>query len=403
MRLPRELFQDQRALERLAPASLRVAGGLGLLFMAASVAIAFLSPSGGRQFWNAYLTNFAYFLSITSGALFFVLLQHLTRASWSIVVRRFAEVIAANMGLLAVLLVPILVFGMQSLYPWARPDVVAHDPVLLAKSAYLNVPFFVIRCAIYFAAWFLMSRWYLNRSTEQDTSGDPRLSVRMEKRSAPLMFVYAFTTTFAAFDLLMSLDPHWFSTIFGVYFFSGGVLGFFALLPMVTWITQRAGRMTHMITAEHYHDMGKLMFAFTVFWAYIAFSQYLLIWYANIPEETVWYLRRQENGWGWIGVLLLFGHFVVPFLGLISQFPKRRKNILVVAAFWLLAMHGIDLYWLVGPESGAGAIFPHPIYFTLFLGMAGLSIAAAGRRLVTRSLVPEKDPRLEKSLAFENA
>ncbi|MFH1279607.1 MAG: quinol:cytochrome C oxidoreductase [Candidatus Eisenbacteria bacterium] len=401
MRLPREIFQDQRALERLGPASFRLTGGLGLLFLAISVGIAFLSPPGREAFWHAYLTGYAWFLSVTSGALFFVILQHLTRASWSVVVRRFAEVIAANMGLMAVLFLPILLFGMDRLYPWTQA---LHDPLLQAKTGYLNKPFFIARWAAYFLVWIFASRWLLNRSTEQDESGDPRLSVKMEKASAPLMFAYAFTTTFAAFDLLMSLDPHWYSTMFGVYFWAGGVVGFFALLPLVAWATQRAGRMTHMITAEHYHDMGKLMFAFTVFWAYIAFSQYMLIWYGNIPEETVWYLRRQQDGWGLVGLLLLFGHFVVPFLALVSQFPKRRKNLLVFGSFWLLAMHGVDLYWLVVPEAGGpAALAPHPVHFTLFLGMTGLSIAAATRRLQTRSLVPEKDPRLEESLAFENA
>jgi hypothetical protein len=403
VRLPGEVLRDQRLLDALGKASVRIAGGIGASFLLLSILIGLFVEGASAHFWRAYLFSFAYFLSLSLGALFFVLLQHLTKSTWSVVVRRFAEGIAMNLELLAFLFVPVLLFGLRSLYPWADPSIAGADATLAGKRSYLNVPFFSVRILLYFAVWWMTARSFYRRSLEQDASGSVALTRRMERASAPSMLLFALATTFAAFDLLMSLDPHWYSTIFGVYFFSGSVLGFFALLIVVSCVTQRAGRMRHMITAEHYHDLGKLLFAFTVFWAYIAFSQYMLIWYADIPEETSWYLTRQTGGWASVSLVLLFGHFVVPFLALLSRAPKRRNSVLVQAALWLLAMHGVDLYYLVAPGTGARALPPHPLYFTLFLAMGGLSIAVAGRRFTGRSLVPEKDPRLEESIAFENA
>jgi len=201
----------------------------------------------------------------------------------------------------------------------------------------------------------------------------------------------------------MSLDPHWYSTIFGVYFFSGAFLAAIALLILVANAVQRAGLLRRVITREHYHDLGKFLFAFVVFWAYIAFSQYMLIWYGNIPEETEWFLRRQSNGWGWVGLALLFGHFLLPFVALLSRYPKRHKRLLVVAAAWVLAMHWVDMFWLVMPEASPGAFTFHVVDLTVLLGLGGLATAAFARALRDRALVPERDPRLIESLTFENA
>jgi hypothetical protein len=228
------------------------------------------------------------------------------------------------------------------------------------------------------------------------------LTVRMERRSGGAMVLFALTTAFGAYDLLMSLDPHWYSTIFGVYFFAGSVVGFFACLPIITRTLQRSGRLAHAITVEHYHDMGKLIFAFTIFWAYIAFSQYMLIWYANLPEETGWYLRRQTGGWQAVSLLLLFGHFIVPFLVLLPRWVKRDGRLLVLPAVWMLAMHWMDIYWLVMPEMGAKGVPLGLMDLACFLAVGGTFVAAAARRLRDRSLVPEGDPRLQESLAFES-
>lgn len=373
-------------------------GAAGIL---ATAGLAFSGQGGVARALEAWLVNWTYFLSLTLGALFFVLLQHVTKAGWSVVVRRIAEGFAANFLLLAVLAVPIL-FGMRELFEWARPEAVAHDHLLQAKAPYLNPAFFMIRMAVYFLIWVTLSQWLFSTSVKQDRTGDPGLTTRMVKVSAPSMYLFALTLTFAAFDLLMSLEPRWFSTIFGVYFFSGCVLGFFALLPLVTLLAQRSGRLGGIITTEHYHDMGKLMFAFIVFWSYIAFSQYMLIWYANIPEETTWFLTRITGGWRGFSWFILLGHFLFPFLALISRIPKRRPGTLILGSLWLLGVHWADLYWLAMPHTSPDVVPFHLLDLTAFLAVGGCWVGAFALRMRSTSLIPARDPRLGESLAFEN-
>ncbi len=395
---------EDRRLDKLAWRVSRAAALVGLLALAASVLVGLLQGAW-LQFFRSYLVNFCFFLSLALGALFFVLLQHLTRAGWSVVVRRLAEIIAATLPVLVVLFIP-LVLGMHHVYHWTHADAVAHDELLRGKRAYLNVPFWVGRCLAYFAVWVGLARYLLRRSLEQDATGDVRLTLRMQRISGPAMVLFGLTLTFASFDLLMSLDPHWFSTIFGVYYFSGSAMGFFALLVVAALVVQRAGRLKDSITPEHYHDLGKLVFAFVVFWAYIAFSQYMLIWYANIPEETSWYLSRQTGHWAQLSlVALVGGHFIVPFLALLSRYPKRRSAVLLVGAVWVLLMHWIDLYWLATPSALAATAGRVPLNLldgTCFVGIGGLFVAAAAAQMRQCAMLPVRDPRLSESLAFEN-
>ncbi len=390
---------------RLGPGAGRLAAIAGLIgagALAASFALGWFGGDEARaRFLPAYLVSFSYFLSLTLGALFFVLIQHLTRAGWSVVVRRIAEVVAANVLLMAVLVVPI-VLGIRELYEWADPAAVAAHPLLQKKAAYLNANFFLIRIVVVFAAWILLTQYFLRKSVEQDRTGDPSLTTAMQKVSAPAMYVFAITLTIGAFDLLMSLEAEWFSTMFGVYFFAGSILAFFAFLPIVAAFLQGAGRLVHVVTREHYHDMGKLVFAFTVFWTYIAFSQYMLIWYANLPEETGWFLRRQTGEWTNFSWFLLVGHFAIPFLALVSRIPKRRPAALALAAAWVLFMHWIDLYYLVMPHTSEGKIPFGILDLTCFAGVGGLFVAALAIQLRRAALIPERDPRLAESLAFEN-
>jgi hypothetical protein len=397
-----DVFTERRHLGAGGRRLWQVAGTVGLLALAAAVVLGLSGTDHGKGFYFAYLVNFGWVLSLALGALFFVVLQHLTRAGWSVVLRRVAEAVAGTLPLIAILLLPVLA-GIHELYHWSHAEAVAADPLLQGKSAYLNVPFFIVRCAVYVAAWWLMSRYYLGRSVRQDASGDVSLTLAMQRRSAPAMLLFALTATFAAIDLLMSLDPHWFSTIFGVYFFSGSVVSFFSLLALAAWLLQRSGLLRHMVTVEHYHDLGKLMFAFTVFWAYIAFSQYMLYWYANIPEETGWFLRRQSAGWGWVGLLLVFGHFLVPFVLLLSRAPKRKPGVLAGVGVWILAMHWADLHWLVMPELRPNAPVPTLLELLLLVGVGGVWLAGLVFVMGRQSLVPERDPRLPESLSFENA
>jgi hypothetical protein len=396
-----DIFQEERRLGEGAERVWRVAAAVGAVLLAVSVVLA-LVGGGAKRLAFAYLTSYAWALSLALGALFFVLLQHLTRAGWSVVVRRLAEGVAGTLPYWAAGAVPVLA-SMSLLYHWTHPDAVAADVLLQAKAPYLNVPFFIVRLAVYFAVWIWLVRFFAGRSRHQDESGDPAVSLLLQRRSAPAMIGFALTATFASFDLLMSLDPHWFSTIFGVYFFAGSIVGFVALLTVLALLLQRSGLLRRVITVEHYHDLGKLLFAFTVFWAYIAFSQYMLYWYAAIPEETGWLVRRQSHGWGVVGLVLLAGHFLLPFLVLLSRTPKRTPRLLGVVAVWMLLVHWVDLYWLAMPEASPERAVPQLVDLTVFAGVAALGVAFVVLSLRKGSLVPERDPRLAESLGFENA
>jgi hypothetical protein len=397
-----DLSQDDLTLGQAGRVWFRAPLAIGVAGAGGAIALASLTEGGWARFYPSYLVSFVFFLSLALGALFFVLLQHVTRAGWSVAVRRLAEGIAPNVFFpMAFLTAPVL-FGLRRLYPWTDGAAVAVDHLLKAKEPWLNVPFFLGRTAFYFVVWSALSIWFHRKSTEQDRTGDPRLTKAMETTSTAALILFAFTVTFFAFDYLMSLTPHWYSTIFGVYFFAGCVLGFFALMTVIAVLVQRAGALRRTITTEHYHDLGKLLFAFTVFWAYIAFSQYMLMWYANLPEETFWYAARQDGSWGLWSLLLLFGHFLVPFLALMSRDVKRRKPLLVLGAVWMLAMQWADVYWLVMPGKSPGTIPFSLMDVAVFLGVGGLFFAAAARRLGAHPLVALKDPRLSESLGFEN-
>ncbi len=392
---------ENRTLGDLGPLLTRVGGIVAALGILATLALAFTADHGVERFFKSYTTNFAYFLSLSLGGIFFVVIQHLTGATWSVTVRRIAEAIAANMLLLLGLFIPI-VFGMDIIYHhWTDPHA-ASDPVLAAKLGYLNKPFFLIRWGVYFLIWVVVSRFFHGQSVKQDTTGDIDHTLRMQKWSAPAIVLFALTTTFAAFDLIMSLNPHWYSTILGVYYFAGSALSAFALIAMSSMWLQAKGRITQSVTTEHYHDLGKLCFAFTIFWAYIGFSQFMLIWYANIPEETEWYLHRITGSWLPFSWGILIAHFVVPFLFFISRVPKRSRAFFRFGAAYILIIHWCDMYWVTMPEWYTDGIHFSLMDITLFFAMGGLYLVGMARGLGKASLVPEKDPRLEGSLAFEN-
>ncbi len=353
---------------------------------------------------RAYLLAFMYVLSIALGALWFVAIQHLTNAKWSIAVRRVAEILAGNMGLIAVLslgvVVPMLA-GSSDLYVWLDHARVEQDHVLHHKSAYLNIQFFMVRWAIYFGFWIWLGRRFLRLSVQQDREGGDRISASLQRISAPSMIVFALTLTFCAFDLLMSLDALWFSTMFGVYYFAGCVLAGYSTLGLALMWVQSKGLLATAVNREHYHDIGKMMFAFVVFWAYIAFSQFMLIYYADIPEETHWYHWRFEGEWKVVSALLLVAHFAVPFFGLMSRHVKRNKRSLAFWAIWLLVVHYIDLFWLVYPQGQPDVPFG-AVDVLCTIGVLGIFGAGAVWRAQKVNLIPTGDPRLADSLAFEN-
>ena len=382
------------------------------------------------SFWRSWLQNWIFVLEIPLGAFFFVFIQHLTRAGWSVAVRRPAEVIASNLNWIWIGFLPIfaLFFTGHSyaIFPWSdMAELAAHAPaeahLVEGKTPYLNTPFFLIRAVIYFVVWAVLANWFLRASLRQGTDHGNGPSRAMQKAAGPAAILFGLTTTFAAFDWIMSLSPGWFSTMFGIYFFCGCVTCGFAAMILSCIMLQRNGYMVDIITNEHYQDMGKLLFGLgIVFWAYIGFSQYMLIWYANIPEETGWFLARQIGGWGPISLLLLFGHFVIPFVAIISKWVKRMKWALMVAAIWMLAFAWLDLFWLIMPvipldfmtaktymevvEAHANDTtgITNPINFTMLAGVGGIYLWMTIRRFRSHRILAIQDPRLREGLSFEN-
>lgn len=386
---------DRRAW--LAP----VAIGIALLIVSA---VGFVQDHS--QFYFSYLTAWSTCLTITVGGLFFLFFNHLTKAAWSVTTRRINEALVWAFPMLALLGIPIL-FGMHDLYHWTHAELYVegtakYDEILAGKRSYLNTPFWLFRVGLYFVLWTFISYRLYTLSVRMDKEGAGDIPSKLRTVSAWGLPVTAVATAFASYDILMSIDPHWFSTIFGIYFFAGGILGAISLMVVLAGAMQRMGGMLDgVVTKEHYHDLGKYMFGFTVFWAYIAFSQYMLIWYAGIPEETAFYQHRLAHGWGWHSAMLVMLHFVVPFLILLPRYTKRALPILSTMAVWQLFMHWFDMHWIVAPVQDAHHTF-HWLDLTTGLGVFLVFVGSIVYRLSRHSLVPEKDPYLADSLHFEN-
>jgi hypothetical protein len=374
---------------------------LAVVGLGGSLALGLASEAARRQLWHSWLVGTLFVLSIALGGLFFVLVHHSTQAGWSVVVRRIAENAMATLPFLALLFVPLL-FGMDDLFHWSHAGAAKLDPLLLHKQPYLNVKFFVLRTVVYFAIWSALALWFGRLSRLQDTTGDHELTRRMRRASPPALLLFALSVTFFAFDWLMSLEPKWYSTIFGVYFFAGSAMAFFAFFALAVIAARRNGLLVEVVTTEHQHDIGKLLLTFVAFWAYMAFSQFLLMWYANLPEETSFFAQRYVGSWLTAGAVLIFGHFLVPFFLLLSRAAKRNAKALAALSVWLLAMHLLDLYWLVMPNLHPAGMVPTLLDATALIGCCGVFLAAFGGALKRQALVPLRDPRLPESLTFEN-
>lgn len=304
------------------------------------------------QFYHSWLVAVLFVLSIALGALFLNMVFHLTGAEWSSPVRRLLENLGATLPILFVLTLP-LFFGLQELYPWSRAATVAEDHLIQFKTPFLNSSFFIARALIYLSVWTLLALRLRALSLQEDKDSAGQLPARMRKLSAAGVILFGLTVTFAAFDWLMSLDAHWYSTIFGLYVFSGFVVAGLAGVILLSRYLQVRGYLTKTIGIETYHDLGRMLLTFTIFWAYMGVSQYFLIWYGNIPEETIWYQHRWHGSWRAISLILVFGHFMVPFLLLLTRWAKRNLLMLGLLSGWLLVMHGVDLHWLVMPALHA--------------------------------------------------
>ena len=375
-----------------------IAGAIGALGLVVSLV---LRSGNTKQFAFSWLLAFLFFLSLALGALFFVLIHFATQAGWGIVVRRLAENTMGTLPLFALLFVPVTL-GMGELFPWVHGIASGHDHHLLGKAPYLNTPFFVGRAVFYFTCWSAIAMFFVFRSRAQDGSGSHAISLTLRRLSGPAIIVLALTQSFAAIDWIMSLDPYWYSTIFGVYWFAGSFVSFFAFLTLMVLLFRRAGLMGNAVGTEHFHDLGKLLFAFTVFWAYIGFSQFFLIWYGNIPEETIFFRDRLVGSWRTVSLLLAGGHFIVPFFFFMPRTIKRHPGFLAIGSIWLLLMHGVDLYWLVMPTMHPDGVSIGALDVTSFLAVGGFFVAVVSWLMLGSPLVPIRDPRLPESLSFEN-
>lgn len=364
-----------------------------------------MAKDDSQRFFYAYLVAFVFFLSIALGGMFFAMIQHITRAGWSVTVRRLAENLMATLPLFAVLFLPIGFMAKTVYFQWADAAVLAqdhHKHLVEHKAGYLNMPFFWTRAIALLVIWILLSLWFRNQSVLQDSNGEHDITRKLQKWSPLGIALFASTLTFAAFDWIMSLDPHWFSTIFGVYYFSGSAVSSMATLALIVIALRSSGLLRGIVTAEHDQDIGKLLFGFNVFWAYIAFSQYILIWYANIPEETMWFDLRNTGTWAHVSLILAFGHFLIPFFFLMSRHMKRRPLALALGSLWLLAMHYLDMYWLIMPTIHTQGIQFGVIDITTFFGIGGLFFAFFGFWMKRDAIVAWRDPRLPESLSHQN-
>lgn len=416
-----------------------------------------LSPAteGMQRFLFAYLVAWMFCVSISIGALFFVMFHHITKARWSTTVRRISELLVVNFPLLAVAGLPVL-FGVYDLYHWSHADLYSGphaDAVLIGKAPYFFFPleaggfplFWVARYVVYFAILSYLGLRLYALSVKNDTEPRAENTHAQRKLSAWGIPVTSLITAFVSYDYLMSLEPHWFSTMFGVYFWAGGWLAALCLITCFALWFKNRGMVDEEITREHIQDLGKYMFAFVVFWIYIAFSQFMLYWYGNLPEEIVWFLRRLEGDWRTVSLVLIYVHFILPFLILLPRFVKRSYPLLGVMAVWLLAVHWVDLWWISAPamieashnggHAAAGLVEQGQILFaslqqgavesghaaaegvtfhvvppeaTLFvgllawLGMFGLYAGVTILRASRHALTPYGDPYFEESLRFEN-
>ena len=350
-----------------------------------------------RQFFQSYLMAYMLWLGVTLGCLALGMVHQLSGGAWGVLIRRPIGAASRVIPLMTVLFLPIAL-GVTRIYPWTNADLVAHDEALQHKQLYLNVPFFLTRAAIYFLTWNALS-YFLNRwSLEQDRTGDPRIARRMQMLSGGGLVAYGLTITFASFDWMMSLEPHWYSTIYGVLILGGQGLSSLAFLIIVlVWLSRRPP-LDDIVVPAHFHDLGNLMLAFVMLWAYFSFSQYLIIWAGNLPAEIAWYLHRMQTGWRPIAVVLMLFHFALPFVVLLSRTVKRQGRLLVRVAIAVLVVRLVDLWWLIGPEFHTDGIAVSWMDAWIPVSVGALWFAAFIYQLRGRAILPVHDPEFDETL-----
>ena len=375
------------SLQRLA----MIVGVVGLALCVAG----FLASR--EHFFKSYLLAYVFWVGIALGCLALSMVHHLSGGAWGVVTRRVFEAASRTLPFMAILFLPVA-FGVGELYLWANPDEVAKDTILQHKAPYLNVPFFFVRAALYFVIWsamaLLLSKW----SLEQEREGERGQSLRMQRLSGGGLVVYAITILFMSVDWIMSLDPHWFSTMYGILFMGGQGLSALAFTIAVVVLLSRTEPMSRVIAPAHLHDLGKLLLAFVMLWAYFSFSQFLIIWSANLPEEIPWYLRRMGGGWQWVGLALIIGHFALPFMLLLSSDLKKQGRTLIVIALLVIGMRVVDLFWQIGPLHGEEHFGVHWLDAAAPIALGGVWLALFLWQLGTRPLLPLGEPYLHEAL-----
>jgi hypothetical protein len=381
---PQFVFQK---LYRLVSLSMMAAGliALAVLF--------YLDPT---RAWGNFLTDNFYFTSIVLSGAFFIAILYVSNAGWASNIRRVPEAMMAYLPY-GFFLMLFLFFGMHSLYHWSHHDALLHDSLLQHKSAYLNIPFFFIRMGAYFGLWILMCYLMRKTSLKQDEVGDIRLHWRNKRYSAVFILIFAFTFSFASYDWLMSLEPHWYSTIYPVYTFSSLFLHGLAAMTLIVIVLMQKGFFGRMLNENHLQDLGKFLFAFSTFWAYIWVSQYLLIWYSDIPEESVYYVVRTDPNWIWLFILNLCLNWLIPFIFLMPRAAKRSPMIMSRICIVLLIGYWLDLFLLVAPNVMQNRNIGF-FEVLIALGFGGLYIYVTSRALERAPLMPRNDPYLQESL-----
>lgn len=364
-------------------------GGLGVL---ASLIGFFVDRA---QFFQSYLVSWLFWIALTLGCLGIMMIQHLSGGAWGLLIRRTLEAATRTLPVLTILFIPILL-GLEELYVWARPEA-ASDPLILHKATYLNPMAFTIRSILYLVIWTLFAFMLSRLSLKQDETGDPAVFRQLKTVAAPGLVVLCLLSTFAAIDWLMSLDPHWYSSIFGVYFITGAGVAGFAFISLIALYLSQRPPLEGVIQPKHFHDYGKLLLAFVMLWSYIALSQLLIIWSGNLPEEVPWYLHRVQGGWKWVSIALILFNFFLPFILLLSRDLKRNARLLAGVALFVLVMRWVDLYWLAAPTFHHD-LAPHWLDITTMAGIGGIWLAVFGTQLQKRPLLPLNDPYLEEAL-----
>ncbi|HZM88473.1 MAG TPA: hypothetical protein VFF31_18255 [Blastocatellia bacterium] len=374
----------------------------GLVAFVAGAAGALISSESREQFFRSYLLAYIFWIAIPLGCFAILMLQHMSGGVWGLVTRRVLESSTRTFPLFALLFIPLL-FGLGSIFPWASPEKLAASPALNhaveQKHLYLNVGFFIARAVFYFLVWILVARLLNHWSSEQDRTGERRLTSKLQGLSGPGLLLYGLTVTFASVDWAMSLDPQWFSTMYGLLFMGGQGLAAMAFVIAVMVLLAGRKPMSDVIKPSHLHDLGKLMLAFLMIWAYFAFSQFLIIWAGNLPEEIPFYVRRIQSSWKYVGFALIILHFALPFVLLLSRDLKRSGRRLSAVAIAVIVMRFVDLIWMTGPELHNGSFGLSWMDLMLSVGIGGVWLWFFATQLNSRPLLPIHDPDIESVFA----